>query len=60
LFIFLISLSKPGINFKMIKSAFQITHHVAIRIFVYAPPRCFSAENSGAGGDGFPPREEKG
>jgi len=47
------SLSKPGISFKMIKSACQISHHVAIRIFVYAPPRCFSAENSGAGVGGF-------
>jgi len=28
-------------------------------IFVYAPPRCFSAENSGSGGDGFPHSEEK-
>jgi len=42
------------------KSAFQIPHHVAIRIFVYAPPRCFSAENSGAGGDGFPHSAENG
>ena len=49
----LISLSKPGINFKIIKSAFQIPHHVALRILVCAPPRCFSAENSGAGGGGF-------
>jgi len=36
----------------MIKSAFQNPHHVAIRILVCAPPRCFSAENSGAGGGG--------
>jgi hypothetical protein len=36
----------------MIKSACHIPHHVAIRIFVYAPPRCFSAENSGARGRG--------
>ena len=43
----------------MVKSDFQIPHHVAIRIFVYAPPRCFSADNSGAGGDGFPHSEEK-
>jgi hypothetical protein len=39
---------------------FQIPHHVAIPIFVYALPRCFSAENSGAGGDGFPHSEKKG
>jgi len=30
---FYISLSKPGIIFKMMKFAFQIPHHVAIRIF---------------------------
>jgi len=42
-----------------IKSAFQIPHHVAIRLFIYAPPRCFSAENFGSGGDGFPHSAEK-
>jgi len=44
----------------MTKSAFQIPHHVAIRIFVYAPPRRKSSLNIGAGGDGFPHSEEKG
>jgi hypothetical protein len=34
-------------------------HHVAIRIVFYAPPRCFSAENSGAGGHGFPHNSEE-
>jgi hypothetical protein len=43
----------------MIKSAFQIPHHVAIRICVYAPPSCFSARISGAGSDGSPHSEEK-
>ena len=43
----------------MIKSAFQIPHHVAIRIFQRVAPRRFSAENSGAGGDGFPHSAEK-
>jgi hypothetical protein len=38
----------------MIKSAFQIPHHVAIRSIVYAPLRCFGAENLGAGGADFP------
>jgi len=50
----------PRIISKMIKSAFQIPHHVAIRIFVYAQPRPKLSLNIGAGGDGFPPREEKG
>jgi hypothetical protein len=31
-------------------------HHVAKRILVYAPPRCFNADNSGAG---FPRSAEK-
>jgi hypothetical protein len=58
--IFYISPSKLGTISDMIKSAFQIPHHVvAIRIFVYAPPRCFSAEKYGAGGDGFPHGAEK-
>jgi hypothetical protein len=40
---------------KMIKSAaFQISDHVAIRIFVCAPPRRKLSLNFGAGGDGFP------
>jgi hypothetical protein len=52
------SLSKPGINFKMIKSAFQIPHHVAIRIFQCVAPRRFSAEKIDASGDGFPHSEE--
>jgi len=43
----------------MIKSAFQIPDHVAIQIFDCALPRCKYALNFGAGGDGFPPREEK-
>jgi hypothetical protein len=43
----------------MIKSAFQIPHHVATRIFQCVAPRRFSAENIGAGGDGFPHSEEK-
>jgi hypothetical protein len=43
----------------MIKSAFQIPHHVFIQIFVCAPPRRKLSLNFGAGGDGFPPREEK-
>jgi hypothetical protein len=43
----------------MIKSAFQIPHHVAIRIFRCVALRRFSAENIGAGGDGFPHSEEK-
>jgi len=37
----------------MIKSAFQIPHHVAIRTIVYAPPLCFSAEISGAAEGGI-------
>jgi hypothetical protein len=56
---FLANLSKPGINFKMIKFAFQIPHHVAIRIFQCVAPRRFSAEHIGAGGDGLPHSEEK-
>jgi len=51
---------KPTIIFKMIQSAFQIPHHAAIRMLIYAPPRCFSAETSGSGGDGFRPRDETG
>ena len=43
----------------MSKSAFQIPQNVAIRIFVYAPPRCKLSQNSGAGGDGLSPRAEK-
>jgi len=43
----------------MIKSAFHIPHHVAIRIFQCVAPRRSSAENLGAGGDGFPHSEEK-
>ena len=43
-------ISQPRIIFKMIKSTFQNPNHVAIRILVYAPPRCFSAEISGADG----------
>jgi hypothetical protein len=39
----------------MIKSAFQIPEHVAIRIFVCAPPRRKLSLNFGTGGDGFPP-----
>ena len=35
-------------------------HHVAIRICVYAAPRCKSSQNFGAGGDCFPPCEETG
>jgi hypothetical protein len=46
-------------NPKMIKSAFQIPDHVAIQIFVCAPPRCKLSLNFGAGGDGFPPREQQ-
>jgi hypothetical protein len=46
-------------NSKMIKSAFQIPDHVATKIYVCAPPRCKFALNFGAGGDVFPPREEK-
>jgi len=41
-------------NPKMIESAFQIPDHVAIQIFVRAPPRCKFALNFGAGADGFP------
>jgi len=44
----------------MIKSAFQIPHHVAMRIFVYAPPCRKLSQNIGACGDGFSPRAEKG
>jgi hypothetical protein len=43
----------------MIKSAFQIPHHVAIRIFKRVAPRRFTAENSSGGGDGFPHSVEK-
>jgi hypothetical protein len=43
----------------MIKSAFHIPHHVAIRIFQCMAPRRSSAENLGAGGDGFPHSKEK-
>jgi hypothetical protein len=57
---FYISLSKPRINSKMTKSAFQIPHHVAIRIFVYTPPRRKLSLNFYAGGDSFPVRPEKG
>jgi hypothetical protein len=46
-------------NSKMIKSAFQIPDHFAIRIFVCAPPRRKFALNFGAGGDGFSARPEK-
>jgi len=46
-------------NSKMIKSAFQIPDHVAIQILVCAQPRRKLSLNFGAGGDGFPPREEK-
>jgi hypothetical protein len=38
----------------MIKSAFQIPHHVAMRNFQCVAPRRFSAENIGAGVDVFP------
>jgi hypothetical protein len=55
-----ISLSKPRIIPKMIKSAFQIPDHVAIHIFVSAPPRRTLSLNIGAGGDGFPHSAEKG
>ena len=44
----------------MIESAIQIPDHVAIRILVYAPPRCINADNSGSSGDGFRARHEKG
>jgi len=44
---------------KMIKSAFQIPDHVAIQIFVCAPPRCKFALKFGAGGDGFSARPEQ-
>jgi len=43
----------------MIKSAFQILDHVAIRICVCAPPRRKLSLNFGAGGDGFSARQEK-
>jgi hypothetical protein len=43
----------------MIESAFQIPDHVAIRIFVCAPPRRRLSLNYGAIGDGFPARLEK-
>jgi hypothetical protein len=46
-------------NSKMIKSAFEIPDHVAIQIFVCAPPRCKCALNFGAGGDGFRHSVEK-
>ena len=51
--------SKPRIISKMIESAFQIPDHVAIRIFVCAPPRRRLSLNYGAIGDGFPARLEK-
>jgi hypothetical protein len=44
----------------MIKSAFQIPDHVAIRIFIYAPLRRKLSLDIGAGGDGFPHSEETG
>ena len=56
--IFYISLSKHRTSSKMTKSAFQIPHHVAIHIFVYAPPCRKLSLNTGAGGDGIPPRPE--
>ena len=60
LIVFQISLSKPRIDSKMIKSAFQIPHHVAIRVFVYAPPRGKLSQNIVGGGDGFPHSEGRG
>jgi hypothetical protein len=44
----------------MTKAAFQIPHHVAIRIFVYAPSRRKLSQSMGTGGDGFPARPENG
>jgi hypothetical protein len=55
---FYISLSKFRINSKLSKSAFHIPHHVAMRIFVYAPLRRKLSRNTGANGDGFPARPE--
>jgi hypothetical protein len=46
-------------NSKMIKSAFQIPDHVAIQIFVCAPPRCKFALNYSAMGSGFRHSDEK-
>jgi hypothetical protein len=43
----------------MTKSAFRIPHHVALHIFVYAPPCREVSLNIGAGGDGIPARPEK-
>ena len=43
----------------MIQPAFQIPHHVAIHIFVYAPPCRKLSLNIGAGGDGIPAKPEK-
>ena len=40
----------------MTKSAFQIPDHVAIQMFVYAPPRRILSLNIGASGDCFPAR----
>jgi hypothetical protein len=40
--------------------AFQISHHVAILIFVYAPPRRKLLQNMSAVGDGSPARPENG
>jgi len=31
----------------------MVPHHVAIRICIYAAPRCKKSESRGAGGDGF-------
>ena len=55
-----IFLSKPRNLSRTIKSAFQIPHHVAIRISVYAPPRRTLSRNIGAGGDDIPHSAEKG
>jgi hypothetical protein len=60
LMILSISLSKPSIISEMIKSAFQLPDHVAIRFFVHAPPRRKLSLNFGAGGDGFPHSAVKG
>jgi hypothetical protein len=54
LIILQISLPKPIINSKMTKPAFQIPHHIGVRIIVYALPRSKLPQNIGAGGDGLP------
>jgi hypothetical protein len=44
----------------MIKSAFQIPHHIAIGFLFFVPPRRKLSQNIGAGDDGLSQSAEKG